>query len=289
MAESTQSLSAIENHFPANRLTDLVLLHNGREQCAPGKQSAAAVLDHYLFNLVLRGSGTLRLEQSVYRLTAGMGFLISPGQLYQCTADREDPWEYLWIGFGGEDAASLLFNSRLAHVDPIYRSERWRELYDYMDSAVAAVRHGGPGSLAYCQGLLLLILSHLVSQAPLFRESRDLTKLSRVQEEYIHRSIAYIQEHLSAFFTVDDIAAELGLNRSYFSRLFTRICGVSPNRFIENYRLDRGWHILRHTSMPIGKIGRAVGYRDPAYFSRRFRARYGVTPASVRSGGNRQD
>ncbi len=289
MPKSTSQLTAFENHFPANSISDLVLLHNGREQCTPGQENAPCVLDHYLLNLVVGGQGTLYINQSCYHLSAGMGFFVAPGALYSCRADQDDPWEYLWIGFSGASVSKLMYNSSLMHISPIYISSEWKQLYEYMAGSITAVRHGNPGSLAYCQGMLLLIISHLLNQMPLFQEPRDLTKLSNIQEEYIRKSIAYIQNHLDTFFTVDDVARELGLNRSYFSRLFTRISGISPSAFIENYRLDNAWHILRHTNIPIAKISRSVGYHDPAYFSRRFQQRYGIPPSQVRFEGNHMD
>ena len=284
-----QNLTSFENHFPANSISDLTLFHNGREQCLPGQRNTPCVLDHYLFNLVVRGRGALRIDNCDYELSQGQGFLVRPGQFYQCSADENDPWEYLWIGFGGEGVKDLLYNSRLMHIHPIYESPQWEQLYEYMSACVTAVRQGGPGALVYCQGMLLLILSHLLNRTILFREPQDLTRFSDVQQDYIRQAILYVQEHLPSFFTVDDVARILGLNRSYFSRLFTSICGITPSQFIENYRLDSAWHILRHTNMPIAKIALAVGYRDPAYFTRRFQERYGTPPSAVRAGGNQME
>ena len=282
----TQNLTIFENHFPANNISDLIIYHNGRQQCLPGEKNVPCVQSHYLFNLIIRGKGVLRVDNSVYHLSGGRGFLVQPGQFYQCTADTADPWEYIWVGFGGESAKDMLYNSRLIHSNPIYASDAWEQLYEYMASSVTAVRQGAPGTLVYCQGMLLLIIAHLLSKTMLIHEPRDLTQYSDIQQDYIRRAILYIQEHLSSFFTVDDVASFLGLNRSHFSRIFTRICGIAPSRFIENYRLDNAWHILRHTDMPIAKIGQEVGYRDPAYFTRRFQERYGTSPSVIRESGN---
>lgn len=285
--KETERLSNFENHFPENRISDLVLLHNGREQCTTEVPKAPCLMDHYLFNLIICGKGQLRIDDKTYFLHAGQGFLVRPGQVYHCFPNADDPWEYLWIGFLGQDVESMLFNSRLLHICPIYESADWMQLYQYMQNMVSSVRRGGTGSLAECQGLLLMILAHLQSQTFLFEEPHDLTRMSAIQKSYLQRTLLYIQDHLNSFFTVRDIAESLGLNRSYLSRLFTEMNGISLSRFIANYRLDHAWHTLRHTSLPIIQIAHDVGYRDPAYFSRRFMQRYRLSPTDVRSEGNR--
>ena len=62
---------------------------------------------------------------------------------------------------------------------------------------------------------------------------------------------------------------------------------TSPSRFINNYRLDAAWHMLRHSDTPIAKIAQAVGLPDASYFTHRFRARYGLSPSEIRLEGNR--
>lgn len=280
-------LSDYENHFPDISFFNIVLLHNGRECCASGKTTGFSISDHYLFHLVLSGRGRLCIEKQHYSIGQGEGFLIRPGQLYQYIADEKEPWEYLWIGFGGKDVEMLLYNSRLLHTSPIYQSDDWRTLRTYMESSLSAVKKGEAGALVYCQGMLLLIISHLLKNTLLFQEPRDLTKMSDVQMKYVRDAISFIQTHLGTFFTASDVSDALGLNRSYFSRLFTRISGISLSKFIENYRLDSAWHILRHSDTQISKIAQAVGYHDAAYFTRRFQARYGLSPSEVRMEGNK--
>lgn len=287
--ENNLHLSDYEYHFPDISFSNIVLLHNGKECCAPGKKNGFSISDHYLFHLVFSGCGRLCIENRHYFIRQGEGFLIRPGQFYQYIADENDPWKYLWIGFGGKDVEMLLYNSRLLHISPIYRSDNWNTLRSYMESSLSAIKKGETGALVYCQGILLVIISHLLKNTLLFQEPHDLTKMSNMQTKYIRDAITYIQTHLNVFFTASDVSDALGLNRSYFSRLFTRISGISPSKFIDNYRLDSAWHILRHSGTPISQIAQSVGYHDAAYFSRRFQSRYGLSPSAVRIEGNKSD
>jgi AraC-like DNA-binding protein len=264
-------------------------LYNGREQCTPCKANGPHVCDCYLFHLIAAGKGTLHLNNRSYSLGAGQGFLIQPGQLFQYTADKEQPWEYLWFGFGGADVSALLYNSRLLHVNPIYESPDWQTLARYMNESLAAVADGGASASIFCHGMLCMLLAHLVQETPMFATPQDVAQFSSVQMRYMRDAVSYIRKNLSSSFTASDVSDALGLNRCYFSRLFTRLCGVSPSRFIANYRLDTAWHILRHSDTQIAEIAQSVGFQDAAYFTRRFQARYDVTPSKVRAEGNRMN
>ena len=284
---SQKHLLEYENYFPDVSFSDIVLLHNGQEQCWPGKVNGPYISDHYLFHLILGGRGVLLLDNCRYSLGKGQGFFIAPGQLYQYSASVEEPWEYLWFGFRGDSIRTLMYNSRLLHTYPIYESPDWKTLAGYMQSSIQAVRDESAGALAYCHGLLFLLIAHLIAQTPLFEETRDVTQQSHIQMHYIYSAIEYVRDNLSNRFTASDVSDALGLNRSYFSRLFTQLCGISPSRFINNYRLDAAWHMLRHSDTPIAKIAQAVGLPDASYFTHRFRARYGLSPSEIRLEGNR--
>lgn len=280
-----QRLSDYENHFSDFDFSDIVLLYNGREHCAPGQGNGPHVCDHYMFHLILSGKGSLTLDSRTYPLRAGQGFFITPGQLFRYQADEADPWEYIWFGMRGDSISRLLYNSWLVHAQPIYSSERWEILRGYMIASIDTICAGGLGATAGCHGLLYLSLAHLLDETSLFSASLLSENLTSIQIQYFYAAVGYIRSHISEHFTVRDIAAHLGLNRSYFSRLFSSVCGVSPAAFINKYRLDIAWHTIRYANLPIGQVAQSVGFEDPAYFTRCFARRYGHTPSQIRAIG----
>jgi len=278
-----------ENHFPDFSVSDIRYIHNGKEQCVPGKSNGPHVSNHYLFHLILSGKGSLVLNQLKYSLGKGQGFLISPRQLYQYTASTSSPWEYVWFGFGGESAKKILSNSRLTHDDPIYESANWDKLASLILESLETVQSNTTGSLLHCHGLLCLMIAQLVKETELFKPPRNLTYISSTQMNYFHMAITYMQANLAEAFTTSDVAKALSLNRSYFTRIFVQITGIKPTTFINNYRLDNAWHLIRHSETPIGKIAQLVGFSDASYFTSRFKKRYGVTPSVIRAKENKQE
>ncbi len=64
--------------------------------------------DHYLIHCIVSGHGTFASQGKQYRLSAGDGFVVVPERIVSYAADRDDPWEYCWVGFNGSDAKRLM-------------------------------------------------------------------------------------------------------------------------------------------------------------------------------------
>lgn len=82
--------------------------------------------------------------------------------------------------------------------------------------------------------------------------------------------------------SVEDIAKNLGLNRSYFSKLFKKITKKSPQDFLIQYRMNKACELLRSTKLPIAQIALLVGYGNPFHFTRAFKATWQLPPQKWR-------
>lgn len=81
------------------------------------------------------------------------------------------------------------------------------------------------------------------------------------------------------------IARQFGLSRSALYRLFAT-AGETPQAWFVGQRLERALEILSNpvqTRRSISTTCYALGFNDPAHFSRLFRQRYGTCPRDVRS------
>lgn len=96
------------------------------------------------------------------------------------------------------------------------------------------------------------------------------------------RAIEAIEADLSREWSLDDLGHVSGLHRSHFVRRFRRATGLSPIAYIARRRAEKAAVLLLTTDLPIGEIGRHVGWEDPNYFARRFRAAFGVSARDYR-------
>lgn len=72
------------------------------------------------------------------------------------------------------------------------------------------------------------------------------------------------------------------LERSALTRLFLRQTGRTPMAFVIYSRLINSCWQLQYTNMSIGEIAITNGYRNPAFYSRAFKAQFGMSPAKYR-------
>jgi AraC-like DNA-binding protein len=269
-------------------LCDLKLLFCGYEKCMPGHNYGPDMRNHYVFHLILSGKGLFESGGKVFPMSARQGFMLFPQTPVHYTADAETPWEYIWVGFTGRSVENMLRQTSMSPNLPVIAFvERFEREQELLSEILNTTRQGGKESIIESYGLFLQFMSHLARERGMVPQASAQAASRPSIEQYVERGKDYIRENLSKDISTSDVADYLGLNRSYFCKIFTEACGKPPSRFINWYRLNTAWHLLNYTNMPIAEISRQVGYNDAAYFTRRFTQCYGQPPISVRSAEKR--
>ena len=86
------------------KFSEFYLCYCGYAKCESLHSFGPAVRPNYLIHLILDGHGRFQTGDATYELAAGQGFLIEPEVQTFYQADKNDPWTYLWVGFGGSRA-----------------------------------------------------------------------------------------------------------------------------------------------------------------------------------------
>jgi AraC family transcriptional regulator len=81
-----------------------------------------------------------------------------------------------------------------------------------------------------------------------------------------------------------ELAAAAQVSSAHLSRLFRQRYGSGPVTALEWVRLLRARSLLARSNLSVTEVARDCGYEDPLHFSRRFRARYGLSPRGYRTG-----
>ncbi len=82
--------------------------------------------------------------------------------------------------------------------------------------------------------------------------------------------------------TLEEVAREVGMNRSAFCSWFKQQKGITFNQFLTDYRLTTACGMLRDTDTQISQIGSAVGYDDLPHFIHVFSQHIGMSPSYYR-------
>jgi len=126
------------------------------------------------------------------------------------------------------------------------------------------------GELARCTDYRLLSIVQLQSED----DDASLDQIDAV--------VSRITDHLSQPFSAGDIAAELGMSESRFSRFFRRATGNTFTDFVNRVRVNRACQLLMESDKLITHICYEVGFNNVANFNRRFLEIKGMTPSEFR-------
>ncbi len=93
---------------------------------------------------------------------------------------------------------------------------------------------------------------------------------------------AYIKENLDGDLSNKNLASVANVSEDYVGQYFKMLTGINPQDYIEYQRMERAVSLLRTTKKSIREIGTDVGYKDTAYFCRRFKMMFGIPAGKMR-------
>jgi AraC-like DNA-binding protein len=91
-----------------------------------------------------------------------------------------------------------------------------------------------------------------------------------------------IRRHYKEDVDLESIAQERGMSRTSFRRHWNRHVDVPPAKYVARQRVREARRLLVETAKPVGEIAREIGFTDPLYFSRKFRAETGMAATEYR-------
>ena len=105
----------------------------------------------------------------------------------------------------------------------------------------------------------------------------------------MHRRRALFQEALAAIsrdypderLSLGSLSHAIATSRRQLQRVFAEH-GTSFRRELQRVRMARAAELLRHGDLSVSAVARAVGYRQPAQFSKAFRRHYRRPPSALR-------
>ncbi len=92
----------------------------------------------------------------------------------------------------------------------------------------------------------------------------------------------YIKHHLGDDLSNKTLANVANVSEDYVGQYFKMLTGINPQDYIEYQRMEKAVNLLRTTKKSIRDIGKEVGYKDTAYFCRRFKMMFGIPAGKMR-------
>lgn len=128
----------------------------------------------------------------------------------------------------------------------------------------------------FCAGAVELYLWTI------FRSYGVIDTTHRNETQVIPQVIRYITEHFSDPLTLEDIAAEFFVSKSYLNRHFKAYTNSTVYAYIMALRLTHARRMLRE-GIPAVEAGRECGFSDYSTFYKAFKTQTGLSPQQFKS------
>jgi len=187
---------------------------------------------------------------------------------------------------GSFEAETGIGNPLLASLPSIIhvRSDQgtpvqWLEsTLQFMSSEMAS---GQPGAATVVSRLADILFVQAV-RAHLAQSPERAGWLRALVDPQIGQALGAIHEQPGAPWTVESLAASVGMSRSAFAARFAQLVGEPPLTYLTRWRMTRASRLLLSGSTSIGRIASEVGYDAEAAFSKAFRRWNGRAPGTYR-------
>lgn len=140
-----------------------------------------------------------------------------------------------------------------------------------------------PGHALALEGLLTVILANVLRVSHPSAESAAADAVGRYRQ-VVARFRELIEGAFRDGWSLADYASALNVSESRLRNACLRVTEQSPMQLVNARILLEAKRQLRYTSMSVSEIAYALGFDDPAYFTRFFSQRTGISPRTFRLG-----
>jgi AraC-like DNA-binding protein len=219
----------------------------------------------------LRGRSRMFFDGVPYDMEPGKVFHGGPNMPLDKEVLGQSKWDFMVIHYQVHGNTQGTFPYALSHYElsPGYSSginDTLQQMYHI---------YATPGNLSALKikSLFFIILDEILTCAN--------CRLHNGSHELVAEAAEYMKNHYMEPLTVPELARQYGLSSKQFAYLFQKHTGMSPNKFLIEYRMRRAKELLCTTACSVAEIAEYVGYSDPYYFSLLFKKRTGLSPSTL--------
>ncbi|MFT3908533.1 MAG: AraC family transcriptional regulator [Ferruginibacter sp.] len=124
----------------------------------------------------------------------------------------------------------------------------------------------------------------IADQVQVYKQLHAIPTLKPATRRALYRKILRGREFIDAGFmlplSIEDIARESMMSEYHFFRLFKKVFGISPHKYLLHKRLQAGKNLLQQ-QQTVSAAAIECGFADIYSFSKAFKSHFGVSPSSV--------
>lgn len=233
--------------------------------------------DNFEIMYVKEGHCTVKTPDGEHSLSAGSFILLGNGCPHSLEARNAAILNVeFYVNREGVDVSDVLaaypeilklFSERA--VDAHDKSE----VFSALSALITELKSEGNG---LCAELLFKRLLIELARSCSLKKNRSV--------KYVNTAIEYIEQHFCEPITAEEIANEIGLNRSYLQTLFKSHTGKTVLEYINSLRIAKACFIMKNTDLSVVDIAVDCGFASRQHFMYTFKKHTGMTAKQFRGG-----
>lgn len=234
----------------------------------------STVLKFPSFSFVLDGHGEFRHRGRIWPIVAPCLMVEWPGDLFEYGPSPGRTWSEFYIKFEPDSLAHLLdcgFIDKANPVRPIFQvatvQKLIQELSDIANSSEGYTKADWVDR--HCEQIILSALTP------------GRLAVSQQEADVFKRMEGWIKGRFEDI-SLDDLARQFHMSPQTFRRRCFKLHQMSPIRYLTKLRIEESGRLLIETVLTVEQVAKRTGFKDPHYFSRRFRQEMGKSPSEYR-------
>ncbi|MCS6833416.1 MAG: AraC family transcriptional regulator [Flammeovirgaceae bacterium] len=253
------------------------------ERCSAGE---VLFLPGGKLNLIRVGEGKATVLNNENFLARRDEFLNSKYQSFENKQPEKGETRFTTITFDVKAFESVNFFTSLEI--PAFVISDAKEIAACMTKLFYEFVQNKPGRIRcitiFTEELVIDLFRHILSNS-LFVE-KIATNTHYFKDPRLLDIFNYIKNNISGDLSNKVLASIANVSEDYVGQYFKMLTGINPQDYIEYQRMEKAIDLLRTTKKNIRTIGKEVGYRDTAYFCRRFKMMFGIPAGKMRKREN---
>ncbi|GHP14011.1 AraC family transcriptional regulator [Lentilactobacillus fungorum] len=247
-------------------------------------------LQYFVLMFIVKGRLFIAEDGENYTLAANDMFILLPRHHHYSWKPAESQTEYYWIHFyitgkwvqekrpvqvGSEIDIPTLHYFTPTMTMYLAKKRHFTNQEDLFSLINRIFKNSAlQNNVGFWQAQQLFIDLLQMIQSPNLGESSTTRLADQIQR--------YLRDHFDEKITNETLGKMFHVHPNSITASMKKTFGMTPNHFLQRYRLEEAVKRLLTTREPVSTIALEVGYSNVYYFSNAFKKSYGTSPADYR-------
>ncbi len=250
---------------------ELKIMEAGFDQVDSSWHRFIAFFPYYRIYSIVSGHAVIYLQDQTLELVPGKMYFIPSFSIFDAHCDQI--LSHFWLHFNFDITTTnylTIYRPKTVIEAPPLANEIFHQLIRNFDASKA---NDSPTESLACEGLAKYLLSFFLP---------DTSSITTPEAARFIPVLQYIDKNFHAHIANSDLSAIMYLSPTYFSNLFTKQFGITPQQYIQQKRMNSAAIMLFESNKNIREIAFDCGFESEAYFNRSFHKFMGISPGKYR-------